>query len=436
MFSNFAQIFHDGILYYRVETDGGTHFISSERRKLELKDLEGRGIRFPTFIQNDEEHPHSCLKNKPWSSGSINDFLNSNQSHRIVDPKELFLRVKNIIQKFPHPEDENELSLLTLFPFQTGLYAVFQTIPYFSLLGDSRFTQALLELIEKISFNGIRLNSPNGPLMSRIISLYGSTLIITINHDHPWNHSFNNILSVLEEGCRSSGSFYLLNERGLPISLPIYSPKMLDVGIWGKYLENLSIEIQVKKQPDSPFYLHASRMEQELQKLRDDLYIFCLENVNPIFNIYQAPEAIPKIPNQYMEFLSGIFSITKHLDTFFEVPFLFDSVVTWAKEIVLRLKHDQKFDDKNKHIIHLVGEFIQRFKPNMDGYYVVEDITRYVNEAGDLSKKLRPEDITRRLKHFDPQRKRDWVDLGPKEDKKQRTKIKFDYDKLLKQANA
>jgi len=436
MFSNFAQIFHDGILYYRVEMENGSHFISSKREKLKLKDLEDRGIRFPTFIQNYQEHPYSCLKNKPWSSDSIENFLKGNQSQKTVDPQKLFLRVKNIIRKFPHPEDENELLLLTLFPFQTGLYSVFQTTLYLSLVGDPYLRQMFLELAEKICFNGIRLNSPSSSLISRIVCLCGGTVVITTHHDHLGNHSFNNILGVLEEGCRSSGSFYVLNECGLPIPLPVHSPKILDVEPRGKYLKNLIIEIQVEKQPEPPFYFHMTETEQELQKLRDDLHICCLENVNDISNIYQKIDTVPGISNQWMEFLSGIFSIAKHLDTFFEAPFLFESVVSWAKEMTSRFKHDQKFDDKNKHIIHLVSEFIQRFEPNIDGYYVAEDIARYVNEAGDLSKKLRPEDITRRLKHFDPKRKRDWVDVGPKEDKKQRTKIKFDYDKLLKQVNA
>jgi hypothetical protein len=176
--------------------------------------------------------------------------------------------------------------------------------------------------------------------------------------------------------------------------------------------------------------------EQELQKLRDDLHICCLENVNPISNIYQNLETIPGISNQCMEFLSGTFSIAKHLDTFFEVPFLFDSMVIWAKEMVLRFKHNQKFDDKDTHILYLVAEFTQRFKPDTDGYYVAEDIARYINDAGDLSDKLRPEDVTRRLKRFHPHRKRDKMVINDEGDKRRRTKIKFDYDKLLKQVDA
>jgi hypothetical protein len=429
IFSNFGQVFDGITLYYRVETKGMTRFISSKKEQLTIKQMEKRGVRFPTLIQNHEDRPYSCLKNNPWSSQSINDFLKSNQ--RIADPKDLFLKLKNTILKFPHPEEEKELLLLTLVLFQTGLYTVFKTIPYFSLVGNPYLIQMLLELIENISFNAIRLNSPNGSLMSRIISLYGSTLIITIHDDHPGNYSFNNILSLLEEGCRTSGSFYVLNEYGLPISLPIYSPKMLDVGIRSKYLTSLPIEIQVKKQPDSPFPLRTREIDQELQELRDDLHIFCLENVSAISDIDQGLEAIPGIPNQYMEFLSGTFSIAKHLDTFFEVPFLFASLATWARDVTSRLKHNQEFDDKNMHILHLVAEFIQRFEPNIDGYYVAEDIARYVNEAGDLSKKLRPEDITRRLKHFDPHRKRDWVDVDRGEDKKQRTKIKINEKKII-----
>jgi hypothetical protein len=257
--SNFGQIFADGILYYGVEMEGKIHFISSKKENLELKALEDKGIRFP-IIQNYEAHPYSCLKNKAWSSDSIKNFLKGNQSQKTVDPQKLFLRVKNTIQKFPHPEDENELLLLTLFPFQSGLYSVFQTTPYYSVVGDSYLKQLLLELMEKISFNGIRLNSPHGSLISRIISFYGSTLIITTNHDHPGNY-FNSILSALEEGCRSSGSFCVLNEFVVPISLPIYSPKILDLGMKGKCLKNLFIEIQIEKQPDFPFYLHMTQTE-------------------------------------------------------------------------------------------------------------------------------------------------------------------------------
>lgn len=428
--SNFGQVFHNNILYYSVETEGENYFISSSKEKLTAKDLDGRGIRFPTFIQNYEDHPQSCLKNIPWSQESINTFLNSKQNQKIGDPQELFLRVKNIIRNFPHPEDENELLLLTLLPFQSGLYSVFHTTPYYSVVGDSYLKELLLELMEKISFNGIRLNSPHGSLISRMISLYGSTLIVNINHDHPGNY-FNSVLSALEEGCRSSGSFYTLNEYGLPISLPIYSLKILDLGIRGKCLKNLFIEIQVEKQLDSLFYLHTTETEHELQKLRDDLHTCCLENVNDISNIYQKIDTVPGISNQWMEFLSGTFAILKHL-----APLSFDSLENWAKETALRFKDNQKFDDKNTHILYLVAEFIQRFGPDTDGYYVGGDIAGYINDAGDLSDKLRCEDVTRRLKHFDPLRKRDKVVINDEGDKRRRTKIRFDYDKLLKRVNA
>jgi len=428
--SNFGQIFADGILYYGVEMEGKIYFISSEREKLELKDLEKKGIRFPTFIQNYQDHPYPCLKNKPWSSDSIGDFLKGNQSQRIVDPQELFLRVKNTIQKCPHPGDENELLLLTLSPFQSGLYTVFKTIPYYSVAGDSYLKQLLLELMEKISFNGIRLNSPHASLISRMISLYGSTLIITMDYDRTGNH-FNSVLSTLEEGGRSSGSFYTLNECGLPISLPIYSHKILDLGIRGSCLKNLFIEIQVEKQPDSPFYLHLTETEQELQKIRDDLHICCLENVSDVFNAYQNIATVPGIPNQFMEFLSGTFAILKHL-----APLSFDSIETWAKDMVLRFKRNRKFDDKDTHIRYLVAEFIQRFAPDTDEYYVAQDISEYINVAGDLSQELRPEDVTRRLKKFHPHRKRDKMVINDEKDERRRTKIKFDYDKLLKQVDA
>ena len=433
MFSNFAQIFHNRILYYGVQTEEGFRFISSKKETLEIKDLKERGISFPTLAQNAEAPSLSFLNNEPWSISSIKRFLKS--SRPIADPKQLFFRVQNLIKKFPHPGDEKELSVLTLIPFLSGLYSAFRTIPYFLLVGDPYSKQLLLDLLEKICFNGIRLNSPNSSLISRLIHLYGSTLIITIPHDNPGRHPFNNILNILEESCRSSGSFYVLNECGIPLSLPTYSLKILDAEIRSQYLKHLSIEIRIEKPSGNPSPLCLSETE-ELQELRDHLHILSLENVNSIFNIYEGMERISGLSNQHAESLSGIFSITKHLDPFFETLSLFDNTVTWAKDLALRLKQNQIFDNKNKHIRYLVAEFIQRFQPDMDGYYVAQDIARYINEAGDLSQKSRPEDITRRLKHFDPHRKRDWVDVDQEKDKKQRTKIKFDYDKLLKQVDA
>jgi hypothetical protein len=136
MFSNSAQIFHDGILYYRVEMEDGSHFISSSKEKLKLLNLEKRGVKFPNLFQNSDVPSLSFLNNEPWSISSIKKFLKS--SRPIVDPKQLFFRVQNLIKKFPYPDDEKELSLLTLIPFLSGLYSAFRTTPYFLLVGDPK----------------------------------------------------------------------------------------------------------------------------------------------------------------------------------------------------------------------------------------------------------------------------------------------------------
>lgn len=435
-FCNFGQIFHADVLYYSVETEGEPHFISSNKEKLTLEDLKAKGIRFPALTQNHEAPSYSCLKNGPWSSESIKLFLKSKKGERTVDPKELVLSIKNAIKKVPHPEDKKELLVLILFPFLTGLYTVFQTIPYISLAGDPYLIQVLCKLMEKISFNGIHVNSPNGSLISRLISLYGSTLIITMPDDHSGNYPLNNILTILDEGVSSSGAFIVLNERSLPSLLPTYSPKILDLGLKVNHLKNPPIEIQVNKQPDSPFYLHISKTEAELQKIRDDLHICCLESARDIFKIYQDLKSIPEIPNQYMESFSGIFSIAKHLDSFLDVPFLFNIMVCWAKDTALKVRHNRNFDVVNEHIIYLAAEFMERFGPNTDGYYVAEQIANYVTVAGDFSKKLRPEDLTRRLKPFIEHRKRDWIDVERTEDQRKRTKIKVYREKISKHVNA
>jgi hypothetical protein len=426
MFSNLAQIFHHGTLYFRVQMEEGSRLISSKKENLELKHLKERGVSFPTLAQNAEAPSLSFLKNKTWSLSSIKKFLDS--SGPIVDPKQLFLRVKNLITKFPHPGDEKELSVLTLLPFLSGLYSVFRTIPYFLLVGDPYLKQLFLDIFEKICFNSIRLNSPNTSLISRLIHLYGCTLLLTIPHDNPGRYPFNNMLSILEEGCRRSGSFYVLNERGIPLSLPVHSLKILDAEIRGQYLKHLPVEIRIEKPSDTLLHLRTSEIE-ELQGLRDDVHIFCLENVTSISNIYDGMETIPGIPSQHMESLFGIFSIAKHLDTFFETPFLFDAVVTWAKDMALRLRRNQKFQDKHTHIIYLVAEFIHRFNPRPDGFYVAEDVSKYVHDAGDFRKDLRPEDVTRVigrfiLDHDRPRMERDGAE-------KQRTTIKINEKKIM-----
>ena len=140
-------------------------------------------------------------------------------------------------------------------------------------------------------------------------------------------------------------------------------------------------------------------------------------------------ETIPGIPSQHVESLSGIFSIAKHLDTFFETPFLFDTVVTWTKDMALRLRRNQKFQDRNTHIIYLVSEFIQRFSPRPDGFYVAEDVSKYVHDAGDFRKDLRPEDVTRVIGRFILDHDRPRIARDGAE--KQRTTIKIDEKKIM-----
>ncbi len=428
--SNLGQCFDGSRLYYGVQMGKKNLYISSDKETLKYEDLSERGLRFPN-LPEIEISPCAFFESNSWSSAGIKEFSDSTQ--KLLAPKEVFLNAKKLLEQFYSPLKEHDIPYLALSILQTGCYTAFQTTPHLRLTGNPHLIQTLFDVLANICFQGIRLNLPSLSLVSRIISRHGSTILVHTPYDI--HHRFmSNLSTLLADGSRCTGTFPFLNEYSYPSILPIYSPKILSMDIRDRYLESLGVEIQVQKAPPISPFLNLREWAPEFQKLRDSIHIFCLENIFPIYEAYKNLSSIllPNhgIPPQDIEKRSGIFALASYLDTFFEAPFLFDSMVAMAKDEVLKRAYDQKFDDKERHITFLVAEFIQRFKPNSEGYYRAEHISRYINKAGDLTQDLRTEDITRPLKRFIIHRKRSWIEAKG-EAKRQRTFIKINEEKLL-----
>jgi hypothetical protein len=421
--ANLGQFYDGGRLWYGVRKDGKNCFVSSEKELSE--DLPSKvNLRFPSLPTIPQSA--SSVVEGFWSDDSMRGFLDINK--KPLDPQKVFLEVKTLPQEIS-PLQENCQDLLTLYILNTGCYSAFQTTPCLSLFGNLHRGVLLLDALEKIAFRAARLNSPSSLLAARTISLFGSTLIIQGPTD-PRSHGYASGLSqFLADGTRFSGSYQSLNECSLPTAFPIYSPKILSsLEIRDPYLKSLTLEIPLPKGPGPSMPLDLRDREEEFQKLRDSICVFCLENITGIHEAHKKL-SISGLSFQDRQTWDGIFSTASYLDPFFEKPFLLESMVAMAKAITSKRNQERNFEDRDYHTILLVAEFLHRFKPELDGYYCLDTISEYINKAGDLSRQQRPEDVGRILNRcFRPKPHRERMRVG--NSGMQRTLIKLDEQDL------
>ena len=282
--------------------------------------------RFKMRIQygGDEDSNRGNLKH------DLNRFL-SNQ-YLLHDTIVKFL--KNHIEF----KTEAEYHLLACWIMGTYIHDIFEAYPYIHLFGhpDTGKTQ-VLESTALLSFNGFNTTTPSASNVYRMITAYKTTMCIDEidMRDPNSTPKKEELYQVILTGYKKGNTIPRSSDRDKDKLLlyDAYSPKMF-AGTKGldDVLSTRSIEIVM---PKSKKKFHRPRDDEIAQQIRDDCYIWALENWSEVKTIYETDiqeEDFPELSGRNWEIWRPILALAAHTNVLDEVRKLMGEKMEVAEE--------------------------------------------------------------------------------------------------------
>jgi hypothetical protein len=215
-----------------------------------------------------------------------------------VNGKSLLNRLIEYFQRFLVIRDPRIFLLLAIWAMGTYTYQIFRVFPYLSLrsptkeCGKSR-TEDLLSLV---CFNaGKRDVSPSEAYLFRGPPKNGGTILLDEVEGLRNNKDlFSALQSVLNSGFESGGVVTRMERRGdrfVDIEYPTYCPRVL-AGINKLYetLEGRAITLflELKLREERVERFSRARLFNEMQPMRNDLYIWALTHADDLREVYDV----------------------------------------------------------------------------------------------------------------------------------------------------
>ena len=220
---------------------------------------------------------------------------------RRVEGAQLIGRCDNLLRAYLHVQDERVYSLLSAWTIGTYVYPVFSHFGYlflYSTFPRSGKTRAE-EILSQLCFEAtVPLNSPTVPTI-RDTAAEGHTLVLdTLERwrgKSPEAHSA--AMELLDAGFRKCGTVVKMvpstNNQWRRETFPVYAPYVLAAidrdSVTDTALDrSFAIELHRKPIAIKKQKYNFHRCEQNCSPLRDDLYIWALDNAVRIADVYSG----------------------------------------------------------------------------------------------------------------------------------------------------
>jgi len=280
-------------------------------RFLQAWDSEGRSLSFGCGDrQHGVEIRSSDRQLREWHDGPpvparlMPDLVKQIRAGNVgdVDGRHLFTSVRGVFANYLHFDDPRILDLVALWTIGTYLYTVFSHYGYLffhSVLPRSGKTRAL-EVIAHLAFEATDpLNAPTPPTI-RETATEGRTLLLdTLERWREKNQeSYAAAIELLDAGFRNGGvvsKMVRVGNNWERRTFPVYAPYAL-AGINRESLTEtaldrcFAIEMHRKATTVKTRRYRHSRCEAECRPIRDDLYVWALQNVARVTSEYEHPD--------------------------------------------------------------------------------------------------------------------------------------------------
>lgn len=300
-----------------------------------------------------------------WSSNSINEFLHSLNS---VDSKELFNEIKSVYESLI---DFSHLDFMALWVMGTYLFTLFRSYPYVYIGGISQSGKSkMLQVTSLLAFNSIFSNNMSTSAIFRLIQNARCSMFIDESEKLVNPERALDMRSILLQGYKSGAKVYRTEknsrEKFVVESFEVYSPKMLaNISGIEDVLESRCIRFVMKRTVNSQIGNNEVDESNSMwQGIRDELYVFALENWDEIKEVYLALPNETQLSNREWELWRPLLALAVFIDNG-----IYQKMKLLAEENSSE-KHVENMTETGEYILAetLIG-FVDK-----DDYYKVKDI--------------------------------------------------------------
>jgi len=311
-----AQDFVDGMLWYGVIAGDDKLLLTSDRELFTLDQVpEGLTVKDSGF--------DLCRLSKE----GILHFL----SGGTATGAELLADVRTFFTRFVVFRDKRLPLLLAAWTLGTYVHRAFRVLPYLAFRSPAKRCgkSRVLDLLSLLAFNATpRVVNPTEAQIFRGPSRNGGTLLLDEVEalGKADRDSYTSLLSVLNSGFERGGSVSRLEKNGAgnfqEVSFHTFCPRAL-AGITklADTLEDRAIQIMMQRKlaREKTERFSPSRLEEEVQALRDRCYLWALTHAADLAAVYgradQMFPALASLDDRAQDLWEPLVSITATADT-------------------------------------------------------------------------------------------------------------------------
>lgn len=357
------------------------YIITSKKEWFELseEEKEKRGL-YPDKL------PQFPLGVNRWSGEYLNKFLKSKDDDTFSPYLEVFLPIKEALEKhidFSHPLHS---SLITIWIMGTYIFPIFETYPYLLLNGTRGSGKSkVLEILNYLAFNATITSNATTSSVFRIIEANLATILIDEGEMLTGNEQEKDLRLILNAGYKKSGVVTRTNKDTHQVEIfSVYSPKVvatinpLDPTLRTRFIPIIMIKTGNKNKGNVRVNDHSADWE----KLRDGLYRFVLNCGFDLAEVFNNSKIINLLESRNNELWSPLLAIAEYIDHFHPDAGLFMPLARMAKE---EADNTEALDDWHSALLDSLKNLVTVHRS-----YLIKDIKRgmqpFLEDLNELEK--------------------------------------------------
>jgi len=275
----------------------------------------------------------------PWSLRSIEKYLRGEAE--TIDGKTLFKKLKELYQKYLYFQNDGWYSLHAIWDISTYFFLLFRYFPILELRGFQGTGKGkIMTLSRQITFNATdEMTNPSSSVLFRTThELRPTTYIDEAENLFEFDKRTGKAqpderAQMLNSGYKYTGRVPRSEKQGdkwVQRWFNSYSPKMIASinGLFGATEDRAIVHITTKAMQEDP----RSRIEPDeadpiFQEIRDELYIFALQNWDKIAETYQTMDIKGNLSNRDLAIWKPLLSVARVVD-----PELSDQLMQMAED--------------------------------------------------------------------------------------------------------
>jgi len=268
------------------------------------------------FIKDNRIKLNNVLfqKDMPrWSLSEIKSFVEYEgmpKNYKVVEPKELFERIRALYKKYVDFSDEESYDLHAIWDIGTYFFTIFDCYPYINLWGlRGSGKSKVMACSSLIAYNPEQFVNMTPATLFRIIEQNKPTLYID-EAENLWKQEkgeddTTDIVALLNAGWMKGARVPRMEKedgKQVPKYFDVYCPKMLASikGLKGALQDRCITQVMVRASKDDfRGDLWPTEEDEEFQRVRDLLYPFALKYAKQIRYLYSTKDEGQQLQKEF-----------------------------------------------------------------------------------------------------------------------------------------